>query len=365
MGLVMLYRAAVAAAAFAVVGLPGLAIVAAGAPVADAEGVGNLAMDAAEVISEEQALLGYAVDSGGPQSNPDIDVRLRAADSRGVAVLAELQRQGVELSEGTVTVLSRLPRPGQGMPPGRATYDAAIAELSRIAATADSEATSGSERSGPALGLLAVAAMSLLVLGAAALGNTLRRRDSDEELAAMAWSDGLTGLANRRRFDHDLAMYDRGKFPVSSVMIDVDHFKNVNDTFGHERGDEVLRQVASVLGDHVRYDDVVYRYGGEEFCILLPGASRNDAIGVGQRIVEAARRITLPDGSHLTVSVGVAHDKGATASESFRSADQALLAAKDAGRDQAVDAASLEHVDEPVDSAGQRNDELDATLESI
>ncbi len=220
--------------------------------------------------------------------------------------------------------------------------------MERIATTPDSVVPTGTDEGGPAIGLLTVAAVSLLVLGAAALGNALRRQESDMELAAMAWSDSLTGLANRRRFDHDLADHDRSTAPVSAIMIDVDHFKRVNDTFGHREGDEALRRVASVLTANVRREDVVYRYGGEEFCVLLPGASYVDAMNVGERIVEAARGITLPDGSHLTVSVGVAHAKSCNASDSFQDADRALLMAKEAGRDRAVEAASSGRALQPV-----------------
>jgi diguanylate cyclase (GGDEF)-like protein len=340
---VMLFRSAVLAVVLGLAALPGVAMAAASdAPSVDPAGVSALAMNATELLAEEQALLGAVTELSGPPS-PDVDVRLRSVDTRGIALLTELQRQGVEMSDATVMALSRLPLRGEGFPPSGVVYDAAIADLARIATTPSAALPAEPGNSGPALGLLAVAAMSLLILGAAALGNTLRRRESDEELAAMAWSDGLTGLANRRRFDHDVAAYDNTMQPVSAIMIDVDHFKNVNDTFGHQEGDEVLRRVASMLADYVRFDDVVYRYGGEEFCILLPGATHDDAIAVGERIVVAAHAIRLPDGSNLTVSVGVAHTDTSTASQSCQSADEALLAAKEHGRDRAVDAATLDN----------------------
>jgi diguanylate cyclase (GGDEF)-like protein len=331
----MLYRTTVLATALVVAAIPGVAHAA--SPVVD--GVKELASDATEVVIEEQALLGALAESTTP--SPELDAQLRAADGQGVALLRELEQLGVDLSPVTVTVLSRLPAAGDGFPPQSVAYDAAIAELTRIAATPRAVLPRQSDGNGPGFGLIAVAAIALLVLGAAALGSTLRRNESDEELAAMAWSDGLTGLANRRRFDHDVASYDSDQTPVAAIMIDVDHFKVVNDTFGHPKGDEVLRCVADVLAERVREGDVVYRYGGEEFCVLLPGATRADAVAVGDRIVEACRLITLPDDTHLTVSVGVAHLSEATASESFESADQALLAAKELGRDRAVEAASL------------------------
>lgn len=204
------------------------------------------------------------------------------------------------------------------------------------------DAPAGSAQGGIGVGLLAVAAASLLLLGAAALSDALRRRDADEELAALAWTDGLTGLANRRRLDHDIAAYDRSDQTVSTIMIDVDHFKLINDSFGHQEGDEALRRLADALNTAVRDDDVVYRYGGEEFCVLLPDATHHDACTIAQRIVDTTHRVTLPDGSKLTVSVGVAHGAGFDASTSCRSADQALLVAKQRGRDRVVDAATLE-----------------------
>src|ERR687898_2835439 len=89
----------------------------------------------------------------------------------------------------------------------------------------------------------------------------------------MAGSDGLTGVANRRRLDRDTAAHAGASGPTAVIMVDVDHFKQVNDTYGHQIGDDVLRAVGAALANRVRHDDVVYRYGGEELCILRPGAS--------------------------------------------------------------------------------------------
>ena len=318
MSQVMLNRIAAIAVVQGTAGAPGIA---AAAGDADVDAVASLANDATEALLEEQALVSELPDVGPPTA--DLGRRLRTADSRGFALLGEFQELGIELSPSAAIALDRLPPPGQGFPPGDLVYEAAIEEFGRIAATPGAVLPTNAQGSGPAVGLLTVAAVSLLVLGAVALGNALRRRESDEELAAMAWSDGLTGLANRRRFDHDLADYDRNSEPVTSIMVDIDHFKNVNDSFGHHEGDDALRRIATVLAQHVRHDDVVYRYGGEEFCVLLPGASHEDAMAVG---------------SHLTVSVGVAHPDETTASKSFFSADRALMQAKEAGRDRAVDA---------------------------
>ncbi|MCB0966808.1 MAG: GGDEF domain-containing protein [Ilumatobacter sp.] len=319
------FRIALIATAMAVVAVPSTAVA---APEDDA--VRELADTAAELVAEEQALL----------RTTDQASRLRVVDGTGTMLLEQFDELDVRLTAATRAALSPLPAEGAGFAPPSQVYDAALDDLMRISATPSAVLPTESGSSGPALGLLAVAAMSLLVLGAAALANSLRR-ESDGELAAMAWSDGLTGLANRRRLDHDLETHQLDDESIAAIMVDVDHFKSINDRFGHQEGDEVLRRIASMLAAHVRYDDVVYRYGGEEFCILLPGATHDDAVGVANRIVEAARTIILPDDTHLTVSAGVAHVDDADAATTVESADRALIAAKTAGRDRMIDAASI------------------------
>ncbi len=326
-------RTALVAAALAITVVPATA--AAAAPADEAQ-VRDVANAAAETVAEEQQLLADVAPDGPLAGDSDARARLRVVDSQGELLLGELEGLGVDVSDAARVALARLPQPGTIPPPG-VVYDAAFADLVRMAATPAAVLPAEPQADGPALGLLAVAAVALLALGAAALGNTLRRRETDDDLAAMAWSDGLTGLANRRRLDHDVASFDMSDEPTAAIMVDIDHFKSVNDSFGHQRGDEVICTVAQVLLEHVRFDDVVYRYGGEEFCVLLPGATANDARGVAQRIVEAAREIELPDGSHVTVSVGVASGEQ-IASAAVESADQALLSAKAHGRDRAVEA---------------------------
>jgi diguanylate cyclase (GGDEF)-like protein len=326
-------RTALVAAALTLAVVPATA--AAAAPADEAQ-VRDLANAAAEAVAEEQQLLGDVAPSGQLAGDPDARARLRTVDSQGALLLSQLEVLGVDVSDAVRVALARLPQPGT-IPPPAVVYDAAFADLARMAATPAAVLPAEPTTDGPAIGLLAVAAVALLALGAAALGNALRRQESEDDLAAMAWSDGLTGLANRRRLDHDVAAFDMSEAPTAAIMIDIDHFKSVNDAFGHQQGDEVICTVAEVLLEHVRFDDVVYRYGGEEFCILLPGADADDARGVAQRIVEAARQVPLPDGSHVTVSVGVASGDQ-IASTAVESADQALLSAKASGRDCAVEA---------------------------
>ncbi|MDJ0771163.1 MAG: GGDEF domain-containing protein [Ilumatobacter sp.] len=329
--------------ATAVLVVPSVAV----AAVDSTDAVSDLATEAAELIAEEQALIELA-DPASDQTATDrttARAQLRTVDARAAALLDQFEQLDVELTETIRLVMAPLPDPeGRSAqelatltPPG-VVYDAAIDDLLRIAATpaAVTPVTDGS--SSRSFGLLAVAAFSLLVLGLAALTNTLRRRPSTDELAAMAWSDGLTGLANRRRFDHDLRTTDEQSVPTAVIMLDVDHFKIVNDTYGHRVGDETLCAVSAMLSRHVRRDDVVYRYGGEEFCVLLSNATTQDAQIVAERIVEAARMITLPDGAHITVSVGVADAVAGAVTDAVQVADRALYAAKELGRDQVVSA---------------------------
>jgi len=305
--------------------------------------VRGLANEAAVLVAQERDLLDLM--------RPDTELSPSAlAETRGslvtvdadlAAILQQLDLLGVDLSNAARATMALLPAPAGGgaeaappMPPPRVVYDAAIDDLMRIAATpAASTPITDSSNGGGSLALLAVAAGALLALGVAALTNTLRRTNDEEDLAVMAWSDGLTGVANRRRLDRDLATHANGAGPTAVIMVDVDHFEQVNDRYGHQIGDDVLRSVGNVLSDYVRRDDVVYRYGGEEFCILLPDATQEDARAIAGRIVTAARSIQLPDGTHVTLSLGIADGAAADVAGTLENADRALYAAKSGGRD--------------------------------
>ena len=107
-------------------------------------------------------------------------------------------------------------------------------------------------------------------------------------MARLAASDSLTGLANRRELSSALmreaARTARTKEPLSLAVIDIDHFKDINDTFGHLVGDEVLRQVADAMAGSVRDGDLVARYGGEEFAVVLPNCAGDGALAVVERV---------------------------------------------------------------------------------
>jgi diguanylate cyclase (GGDEF)-like protein len=183
------------------------------------------------------------------------------------------------------------------------------------------------------------------LVGATALAATLVVRS--RELRLLSTRDRFTGLLNRAVFNEQLerevafARREDGRFAVA--MIDIDHFKKFNDTYGHAGGDEALRSVATTLRESCRATDVVARYGGEEFALVLPGVMSGRAADLLERIrrVLAVKPIHLPNRAKpvsLTVSVGVAlwPDDGNNAAEILQVADQRLYQAKSQGRDRVV-----------------------------
>lgn len=154
----------------------------------------------------------------------------------------------------------------------------------------------------------------------------------------IAITDELTGLFNRRhilaRFHEEFEKFRRLKTSLSCIIADIDHFKAVNDRFGHLAGDEVLKQVASMLKGAVRPYDIVGRYGGEEFLILLPDTDPEDARNFAERIRLGIKEIELSTGA-LTISLGVAamRDEDRTVDDVINRADEGLYRAKNAGRD--------------------------------
>lgn len=168
-----------------------------------------------------------------------------------------------------------------------------------------------------------------------------RLRDANELLAAQAFTDSLTGLGNKRSFDRAIARaLHRGSFDGALAAIDVDRFKQVNDEFSHLTGDEVLRRIGLLVQTVVRPTDQAFRVGGEEFLLLLPGATDDLAVGICERIRRAIEEHPWEDvalGLRVTASFGVAvaQPNDGVASLTGR-ADEALYAAKHAGRNQVV-----------------------------
>ena len=118
----------------------------------------------------------------------------------------------------------------------------------------------------------------------------------NRQLSEMATTDALTGLNNRRMFDHslqlELAIVERRETPLSLLVLDVDHFKRINDTHGHEVGDTVLVAIARVLGGCARVIDIVARVGGEEFAVILPNTDTEGALEVAERMRTAVAQAT-------------------------------------------------------------------------
>lgn len=176
-------------------------------------------------------------------------------------------------------------------------------------------------------------------------------RDNLDHSLELAVTDQLTGLHNRRYMEGQLgALVKRathGGDPVSSLMIDIDHFKKINDNFGHDIGDEVLREFAVRLASNVRAIDLPCRYGGEEFTVIMPGARLEDAQRVAERIRlhVAGSPFRVAGGKELltvTISVGVATTagEGDTPDLLLKRADEAVYEAKAAGRNRVISRAA-------------------------
>jgi two-component system cell cycle response regulator len=165
-----------------------------------------------------------------------------------------------------------------------------------------------------------------------------------DRLARLAVQDELTGLYNVRylhsRLTEEFKRAERHRDPLAVAMVDVDHFKQVNDRFGHEAGDTVLREVSARLRSSVREIDVVTRYGGEEFVVLLPSTHLAGALVVADRVARSLRaspfEVAGSRSLDVTASIGLAlfPSRGVSTKEALlRSADRALYRAKDEGRD--------------------------------
>ena len=157
-----------------------------------------------------------------------------------------------------------------------------------------------------------------------------------EQVQHLAATDGLTGLANRSTFQRSLglevARSTRTGEPLSLLLLDLDHFKHLNDTWGHQTGDEVLRRVAAVLDESCRGFDVPARYGGEEFAVVLPSTALEQAVAVAERLREMMAGALIEPAVTISVGVATLPNSAATGEELVRAADEALYASKRAGR---------------------------------
>jgi diguanylate cyclase (GGDEF)-like protein len=174
---------------------------------------------------------------------------------------------------------------------------------------------------------------------------------TNARLKETSFKDEVTGLYNRRffslRLEEELSRYRRFNHPVSVVLLDLDGFKAVNDEFGHTVGDDTLREVAQILMKHSRGINVVSRYGGDEFAVLLVETSKAGARLYADRIREVVAKHPFPHGKVVTASFGVASlpdDETGTAEDLFRASDEALYAAKRAGKNQVAATPSAQRV---------------------
>jgi diguanylate cyclase (GGDEF)-like protein len=186
---------------------------------------------------------------------------------------------------------------------------------------------------------LIVALLAVLaVLMAAVLAAVLRDKRAVESLRHLAMYDALTELFNRRAFlelaEREIARARRSNAPFAVLMLDLDHFKRINDRHGHPAGDRVLAGFAALLRRCLRAEDLVGRYGGEEFCAVLPGARKREALGVAERIRAQSAKKT-----GITVSIGVTlcpAGSETSLQSAIARADEALYRAKKSGRNRVV-----------------------------
>jgi diguanylate cyclase (GGDEF)-like protein len=179
---------------------------------------------------------------------------------------------------------------------------------------------------------------------------TLQRANAYAETLKHATMDALTGLNNRRQLEHrikqEIANAKRQSLPLCAIMMDVDFFKNVNDTYGHIAGDAVLKELAEIIKKTIRESDIAARYGGEEFSILLPMTTMKDAACVAERLRSAVERTTInclnekgeiATSLNITISIGVYQYKETDSDkELYEKADKGLYKAKSTGRNKVV-----------------------------
>jgi diguanylate cyclase (GGDEF)-like protein/PAS domain S-box-containing protein len=163
------------------------------------------------------------------------------------------------------------------------------------------------------------------------------RVQTEERLRQLATTDTLTGICNRRRFDEVLAAEiertSRFSSPLSLILFDIDHFKRINDSYGHQAGDRVLTQLALAVGDMIRTTDMLARWGGEEFAILMPGSDIDAGRVLAEKLRMMLEKQHFPDVGHVTSSFGVAeHVRGENSDALIKRVDRCLYHAKASGR---------------------------------
>jgi two-component system, cell cycle response regulator len=309
----------------------------------DLEGLLQTVLDAVREAADAEAGAAFL---GEARALEERAVTTRAGEPPSPAVLDGLARIARGAVERDATARGTEPAPGIAVPLRSGTRVLGALALTR-------------REGAPALEASAAAAVEALAAPAGiAVGNVLEH----EETRRLSVTDALTGAGNFRQLSTTLAREveraTRFSRPLSIVMLDLDHFKGVNDAHGHAFGDGVLREFARRLQDCLREVDTVARYGGEEFAVVLPETGSDGAAAVTARIVAAVRAKPFTVGATsqaVTVSAGVASfpDHGRTASEILRAADSALYVAKAAGRDRWCLAEVVLPGQEPIADAGE------------
>lgn len=203
-----------------------------------------------------------------------------------------------------------------------------LQQLASGARTMDDPATAGEIQRVRSWYYEAAELKQAMLLGIGLLQRNISRLRQD------AQTDPLTGLGNRRTLENAVAAWEREKTPFTVMSVDVDFFKKVNDTYGHDVGDSVLRALAQHMRECARERDVFCRVGGEEFLVLLPRTGRKLALQVAERLRQQVERADMAPVGRVTISIGIAEWAGgaqATA-EVFKRADEMLYRAKRAGR---------------------------------
>jgi diguanylate cyclase (GGDEF)-like protein len=292
------------------------------------------------VDGHEQLTHGPAQALGLAPDSPALRV-LRVDDDNAEALFngfveqARALRQALARGEGAGEAMQRLSRTGDAL---LERLDTRMDVLQRLG-----ESTL-KRLSALVQGLLGAALAGLLLTGLLLLrpmvAEVVRDRENlqslNRSLETQASTDKLTGVYNRRTWDveirREFSKARRQEHTLGMVMTDLDHFKRVNDEHGHQRGDRVLREFAERLQQAVRASDTVYRLGGEEFAVLLPGTDIEQARVTAEKLRELVAGAPL-DGLPITASFGVAETDGnESPDEFFRRADQAMYAAKAGGR---------------------------------
>ncbi len=157
-----------------------------------------------------------------------------------------------------------------------------------------------------------------------------------DRLRKAANTDNFAGIANRRVAERALHLFTTGQRRSAVMMVDIDHFKAINDQHGHDTGDRILQRIAEIMKSHIRVQDTVARWGGEEFLVIVETVTRNESASIAESL---RNRVEQGTGETVktTISIGVAHsDSGQTADQILKRADEGLYAAKNSGRNKVV-----------------------------